>query len=143
MLDPLECDVLSEAQDERETRLYKTTQREIYDAAALRRSQYSNHLYVGCSWMPDTVSGCEVVLHTSTHLLESTTSNIAILKLSSSGQAEWLTPRLDREETPFLDGVMRRYLLDEGVIREAILTVNDWECAKREGWRVIGFNGLR
>jgi hypothetical protein len=38
---------------------------------------------------------------------------------------------------------MRQYLLAEGVIREEDLTVDDWEKAKREGRRVIGFNGLR
>lgn len=42
-----------------------------------------------------------------------------------------------------MDGVMRQYLLAEGVIREEDLTVDDWEEAKREGRRVIGFNGLR
>jgi len=38
---------------------------------------------------------------------------------------------------------MRRYLLDEGIISEEELGVGDLEAAKREGRRVLGFNGLR
>jgi branched-subunit amino acid aminotransferase/4-amino-4-deoxychorismate lyase len=84
----------------------------------------------------------EVLLRTSTHLLETVTSNIAIYS-PREGQPDWATPRLHPKERPFLDGVMRQYLLAEGVIREEDLTVDDWEKAKREGRRVIGFNGLR
>jgi branched-subunit amino acid aminotransferase/4-amino-4-deoxychorismate lyase len=80
----------------------------------------------------------EVLLHTSTHLLETATSNIAIQ--TSDG---WITPRLNRETSPFLNGVMRRYLLDQGVISDGDLTVEDLEQAKKDGRRVIGFNGLR
>jgi len=38
---------------------------------------------------------------------------------------------------------MRRYLLDQGAIKEGELGIEDFEKAKREGKRVIGFNGLR
>ena len=86
----------------------------------------------------------EVLLHTDTHILETTTSNIALhLPLSVPGKPEWVTPRLDKDRLPFLDGVMRRRLIVIGVLREGEVTVQDWERAKREGTRVIGFNGLR
>jgi branched-subunit amino acid aminotransferase/4-amino-4-deoxychorismate lyase len=81
----------------------------------------------------------EILLHTSTHLLETATSNIAI----QTERGGWITPKLDRGETPFLDGVMRRYLLDRGLIKEGELGIEDYEKAKRDGRRVIGFNGLR
>jgi branched-subunit amino acid aminotransferase/4-amino-4-deoxychorismate lyase len=81
----------------------------------------------------------EVLLHTSTHLLETATSNIAI----QTERGEWITAKLDRGETPFLDGVMRRYLLDQGLVKEGELDIEDYEKAKRDGRRVIGFNGLR
>jgi branched-subunit amino acid aminotransferase/4-amino-4-deoxychorismate lyase len=81
----------------------------------------------------------EILLHTSTHLLETATSNIAI----QAETGEWITPKLDRGKTPFLDGVMRRYLLDQGSIKEGELSVEDYEKSKREGRRIVGFNGLR
>jgi len=81
----------------------------------------------------------EIFLHTSTHLLETATSNIAIQSVTG----EWITPRLDRKVTPFLDGVMRRFLLDQGLIKEGELDIDDFEKAKRDGKRLIGFNGLR
>ena len=86
----------------------------------------------------------EVLLHTPTHLLETTTSNIA-LHMPSLGPdcPQWVTPKLDQEHLPFLDGVMRRYLIDEGVVREGEVTVEDWEDARKGGRRVVGFNGLR
>jgi branched-subunit amino acid aminotransferase/4-amino-4-deoxychorismate lyase len=81
----------------------------------------------------------EILLNTSTHLLETATSNIAI----QTETGEWITPKLDRTKTPFLDGVMRRYLLDQGLIKEGELGVEDFEKAREEGRRIIGFNGLR
>jgi len=81
----------------------------------------------------------EVLLHTSTYILETATSNIAI----QSQTGEWITPILNREKTPFLEGVMRRYLLEHGVIGQGELTLRDFEEAKRDGRRIIGFNGLR
>ena len=86
----------------------------------------------------------EVLLHTDTHILETTTSNIALhLPLSAPGEPEWVTPKLDKDWVPFLDGVMRRHLLKICMLREGEVTVQDWERAKRDGTRVIGFNGLR
>jgi hypothetical protein len=38
---------------------------------------------------------------------------------------------------------MRRYLLDQGLIVEGELGIEDYEMARKEGRRVIGFNGLR
>jgi branched-subunit amino acid aminotransferase/4-amino-4-deoxychorismate lyase len=81
----------------------------------------------------------EILLHTSTQLLETATSNIAI----QTETGEWITPKLNKKGTPFLDGVMRRYLLDQGFIKESELRVEDFEKAQRKGKRVIGFNGLR
>ncbi len=91
-----------------------------------------------------TTPAPEVLLHTATHILETTTSNIALhIPPSDSSEPEWVTPYLDRQQLPFLNGVMRQRLLEDGVIREGEVTVDDWETVKREGRRVIGFNGLR
>jgi branched-subunit amino acid aminotransferase/4-amino-4-deoxychorismate lyase len=86
-----------------------------------------------------TKANKEVLLRTSTQLLETATSNIAV----ENEKGEWITPKLDREETPFLDGVMRRYLLDQELIKEGELNIEDYEKAREEGRRIIGFNGLR
>jgi len=115
----------------------------------LLNEEVSVSLYCQAMWLNRAVgipssSTPEVLLHTDTHVLETTTSNIAIqIPSSNPGQPEWVTPQLDSERLPFLDGVMRRHLLAEGVIREGQVTVADWEEAKNEGRRVIGFNGLR
>ncbi|RXK38603.1 TIGR00730 family protein [Tremella mesenterica] len=130
VLDPLETDLSTETQSQRDCRLYKTTSRQIYDQAAERGA-------AGASG-----SHPEVLLHTKSVLLETNTSNIAIY-LPVPGMPDWATPRLDRKTAPFLDGVMRRYLLEKGIVREVDLTVDDWEAAQRDGRRVIGFNGLR
>lgn len=87
----------------------------------------------------DDKANKEILLHTSTHLLETATSNIAI----QSEAGDWITPILDPTKTPFLDGVMRRYLLDQGLIKEGELHIEDFEKARNDGRRVIGFNGLR
>jgi hypothetical protein len=34
-------------------------------------------------------------------------------------------------------------LIDEGVVKESELTISDYEQARKDGRRVIGFNGLR
>jgi len=87
---------------------------------------------------PD-IPGVEILLHTSTHILETATSNIAI----QTQEGTWITPILDREKTPFLAGVMRGYLLDKGEITEGEVSVQDILEARKDGRRVIGFNGLR
>ena len=89
--------------------------------------------------LADTTPRPEVLIHANGYLLETATSNIAI----QSQLGEWETPRLDRVERPFLDGVMRQFLIEEGVMKEADLTVEDYEQAREDGRRVIGFNGLR
>lgn len=107
----------------------------IYDEASARaRTSLPSRLV-----QANDKANKEILLRTSTHLLETATSNIAI----QSETGEWITPKLDRKKTPFLDGVMRRYLLDQGAIEEGELGIDDFEKAKREGTRVIGFNGLR
>jgi len=115
--------------------MYKTTNRKIYDEASARARTFTQSLLC----LADVKADKEILLHTSTHLLETATSNIAI----QTETGEWITPRLDRTKTPFLDGVMRRYLLDQGLIKEGELSVEDFENAKTEERRVIGFNGLR
>jgi branched-subunit amino acid aminotransferase/4-amino-4-deoxychorismate lyase len=86
----------------------------------------------------------EVILHDGAHLLETVTSNIAIhMPTSNPDEPEWVTPRLETHSRPFLHGVMRRYLLERGIVREDDITVANWEEARRDGRRVIGFNGLR
>lgn len=84
-----------------------------------------------------------MVLHTATHLLETNISNIALQIPSGSGELEWVTPRLDGDRLPFLDGVVRRFLLEQGRIREGQITLEDWTRCARDGLRVIVFNGLR
>ncbi|OXG21545.1 lysine decarboxylase [Cryptococcus neoformans Tu401-1] len=125
VLDPAVTDVRGEDPSNVKFRLYKTSQRELYDLAYERGS---------------TLSPChpEVLLHTSTHLLETTTSNVAIL--SPSGR--WITPSVS-SSTPLLNGVVRRFLLANGAIEEGELTLADFERVKAEGGRIIGFNGLR
>jgi branched-subunit amino acid aminotransferase/4-amino-4-deoxychorismate lyase len=148
ILDAENTDIASESLDEIDLRLYKTTSRIVYDAATARASQ--SH-FVILSPIPSAryakvadgaaniLPGAEVLLHSNGKLLETATSNIAI----QSPSGEWTTPILDCRKSPFLDGVMRRYLLDEGIISEGELGVGDLKAAKRDGRRVIGFNGLR
>ncbi|WWD16023.1 hypothetical protein CI109_100448 [Kwoniella shandongensis] len=126
VLDPRSAKISTENQEELDLRLYKTTNRQMYDRAYER----------GATISP---AHPEVLLHTRSHLLETTTSNIAI-QIPTIG---WMTPRLSKNETPFLNGVMRRYLLQQGVVKEGELRMEDFIRAKRQGWRVIGFNGLR
>jgi len=115
--------------------MFKTTNRVIYDEASARaRRSLPSRLI-----QADDKANKEILLHTTTRLLETATSNIAI----QSETGEWITPRLDRKGTPFLDGVMRRYLLDQGSIKEGELGIEDFEKARNEGRRIIGFNGLR
>lgn len=102
-------------------RLFKTEHRKAYVDAAGR------------------VGDGEVLMHDGSRLLETATANIAIRVPTAQGW-EWVTPRLER--TPFLTGTMRKYLFEQGVLREGSLGVEDWERARREGWRVIGFNGF-
>ena len=125
VLDPHTSILDEEGEEETDCRLYKTTHRQVYDQAARR------------------VSGAEVLLHTNDLLLETNTSNVAFWSPQAGSGPLWATPRLRRREAAFLDGVMRRHLLEAGVVREEDLTIEDWERAKRDGVRVIGFNGLR
>jgi branched-subunit amino acid aminotransferase/4-amino-4-deoxychorismate lyase len=91
---------------------------------------------------PD-ISHPEVLLHTSTHILETATSNIAFhAPTSCPGEPQWITPSLTAEK-PFLNGVMRQYLLEKGIVRDENVSIERWEQVKRDGTRVIGFNGLR
>ncbi|WVF72080.1 hypothetical protein IAT40_006892 [Kwoniella sp. CBS 6097] len=160
VLDPVDTDLSLESNGELDLRLYKTTDRGMYDEA---------HARGGALLSPDLHP--EVLLHTSTRILETTTSNIAVLptvppaNLSDSGTdssptRKWLTPRLrstnanercdeDEEDQEkgrggiFLNGVMRRYLLENGIIQESDITVDQLLQIWRDGGRIIGFNGLR
>jgi hypothetical protein len=122
---------------DRDVWLYKTTQRAHYDAASVRGGP----------------SHPEVLLHTTTHLLETATSNVALrLPLHPNADAagtleyEWVTPCLS-ETRPFLDGTVRQELLERGVLREGEVTMEDWERCRVESTDgevvVVGFNGLR
>ncbi|WVQ98850.1 hypothetical protein IAU59_005981 [Kwoniella sp. CBS 9459] len=177
VLDPVDTDLFAESPDELDLRLYKTTDRAIYDNAYARG---------GTLFGPEVHP--EVLLHTALHVLETTTSNIAVLPaliLPSGSRAsaprssrdlsddrKWLTPRLvnhqnstwpdspegdderdgksenhrrgrGRGRAAFLNGVMRRYLLDAGIIEECDITVDDIRQIWKDGGRIIGFNGLR
>lgn len=147
VLDPAVTDVRGEDPSNVNFRLYKTSQRELYDLAYERGSKCLKVLFFMAvkqfgsdKHTLGTLSPCqpEVLLHTSTHLLETTTSNVAIL--SPSGR--WITPSVS-SSTPLLNGVVRRFLLANGVIEEGELTLADFESVKAEGGRIIGFNGLR
>ncbi|KAK4686873.1 cytokinin riboside 5'-monophosphate phosphoribohydrolase, partial [Tremellales sp. Uapishka_1] len=127
VLDPID----TEPEDDPHLRMYKTVERSMYDCASARGSKLHPEL-----------SHPEVLLHTSTHLLESATSNIAVYR-PEPGQPDWLTPILDTKEAPFLPGVMREYLLESKIIREGEVRLEDWAEVKRDGGRLIGFNGLR
>lgn len=67
-------------------------------------------------------SGDEVVFVYDGLLTDTTYSNIIL----DMGDGRWLSPR-----TPLLRGVMRQYLLDEGVIEEADLEVSHLEQCRR------------
>ncbi|WVQ69967.1 uncharacterized protein L199_008191 [Kwoniella botswanensis] len=132
ILDPQDTSINSDPTEETDLRLYKTVNREIYDEAYER----------GQTNTTDT-SHNEVLLHTSTEILETTTSNTAIL-LPNSHSPKWITPVLSKD-TPFLNGVMRRYLLFQGVIEEGQVTIDMLNEVREagKGGRIIGFNGLR
>lgn len=144
MLDPQNSNISAETPEEIDLRLYKTTNRAIYDEATARTRKCPachehNEMTITEGVLAETNPKPEILLHSNGYLLETATSNIAI----QSHSGEWVTPRLDRGNIPFLDGVMRRYLIEQEVIRESDLTAGDYEQAKKEGRRVIGFNGLR
>lgn len=101
----------------------KTTNRRIYDEARQR-----NHL-------PSLPSPTDVLLYNSEQLItETTIFNVAFYR--SSG---WITPALS---SGCLPGVMRRWLLEEGRIREdheGILT----RSVVKEGELILLFNGAQ
>lgn len=150
VLDPEASDITSETDEEKDHRLYKTESRAVYDDA-LRRGSKLHSMFDGMNLTDLLAAGFtsslpppEVLLRTTTHILESVTSNIAFhLPSTDPTEPEWITPQLHWDRWPFLDGVMRRYLLDQKVIREGEVTLGDWERVKETGRRVIGFNGLR
>lgn len=71
-------------------------------------------------------------------------SNIAfhVPDLADPSQPEWITPA-EEDATPFLPGVMRRYLLGRGVLREGRVTVRQYRQWVKEGKQIVGMNGLR
>ena len=94
---------------------HKTTRREVYDEARTQR--------------PD----CDDVIlwNGRGELTESTIANLA-LRI----QGQWYTPPI---ESGLLPGVMRAHLLDEGHLREGILTKDDLAQADEVGL----FNSVR
>ncbi|EKD01354.1 hypothetical protein A1Q2_04342 [Trichosporon asahii var. asahii CBS 8904] len=104
--------------DQVDLRRYKTTRREVYEAAQARFADKEAH--------------AEVLLwNESGEALEGTTSNFAIL--SPNG---WVTPK----SRGILPGTARAALLDAGEIREVDrISVDEVKQAER----VVCFNGLR
>lgn len=49
----------------------------------------------------------------------------------------------DEAVAVFLDGVVRQELLSRGMIKEGVVTIDDFELCKRVKRPVVGFNGLR
>ncbi|WRT67239.1 uncharacterized protein IL334_004205 [Kwoniella shivajii] len=127
VIDPDVTEPTSESSEQVDLRLYKTVNRDMYDDAYSRG---------GALVSPDIHP--EVLLHTRTQILETTTSNIAVQLPNSE---RWVTPKLGKDH-PFLNGVMRRYLLAKGIIEQGEVTLDMIEEVK-EGGRIIGFNGLR
>lgn len=81
-------------------------------------------------------------------MLETVTSNVAVrvpqeraAAMGAPTEAEWVwvTPG----SPALLPGTVRAELLDSGFIVEGRVRVEDWLQAKAEGWKVVGFNGLR
>lgn len=108
----------SPRQAEERYRLYKTTRREVYEAAQARFADKEPH--------------AEVLLWNSEGMaLEGTTSNFAV-----QTPAGWITPKVHE----LLPGTCRRYLVDAGVVKEVdAISLQDVKAAPR----VICFNGLR
>ncbi|WVR05150.1 hypothetical protein IAU60_002162 [Kwoniella sp. DSM 27419] len=127
LFDPQVTQLSSDSSDSIDLRLYKTTSRDMYDAAYSRGGELAPTLHP------------EVLLHTPTHVLETSTSNIAIL---AAGSQKWITSRLSAS-APFLNGVMRRYLLSLDIMEEGDISPDLLRQVWRDGGRIIGFNGLR
>jgi len=73
---------------------------------------------------------------------ETSFANIAVFVPIDGHPAKWLTPQ-ENEASPFLPGVMRRHLLEQGILRTGRITVSDLRRWVKENRRVIGMNGLR
>lgn len=73
---------------------------------------------------------------------ETSFANLAIHLPLADGGPEWLTPE-ENATSPFLPGVMRGHLLEQGILRTGRITVRDFRKWVAEGRRVIGMNGLR
>ncbi len=59
------------------------------------------------------------------------------------GEPEWVTPIIRRKDACLLNGVVRRELLERGLIREADVTMDNWQQCVKEDRDVVGFNGFR
>jgi len=73
---------------------------------------------------------------------ETSFANFAVFLPVDGHAARWLTPE-ENEASPFLPGVMRRHLLEQGIVRTGKITVSDLRRWVKENRRVIGMNGLR
>ncbi len=126
---PIYLDSEATAAGDLSFRAHKTERRDVYDAAAAR----------GPGAHP------EVLLHDGENVLETVTSNVAVrMPRDAAGAASdaewtWVTPRTGA----ILPGTVRAELLEKGDVVEGVVSLEDWRCAGREGWKVVGFNALR
>ncbi|TFL06813.1 aminotransferase [Pterulicium gracile] len=105
----------------------KTTLRDHYDQARSRAK------------IPSLTSPADVVLHNNQHLVtETSISNVAVWRQKGYG-SYWITPHTN---TGCLPGVLRRWLLEQGRIREAMPN-DDLSLERiRPGDWLLLFNGV-
>ncbi|KAG0330073.1 Glucose-6-phosphate 1-dehydrogenase [Dissophora globulifera] len=102
--------------------MHKTTEREVYNDARTRRGLGPITAPKG----PD--EPFDVILYNEfDEVMEGTIANIAIeVEDPETGKLEWITPPVS---CGLLAGVMRRKLLEEGQLRERVITVDDLKQA--------------
>ncbi|KAI7828662.1 aminotransferase [Gamsiella multidivaricata] len=115
---------------------HKTTEREVYNEARQR-------LGLGPITAPkNSDKPFDVILYNlDEEIMETTIANIAIeVKNPDSGELEWVTPPVS---SGLLCGTMRRKLLEEGKLKERVITVDDLKNAALENRRIKCFNSVR
>ncbi|KAF8973396.1 hypothetical protein BGZ46_009935 [Entomortierella lignicola] len=129
---------------------HKTTERSVYDDARSRRALIlfsTDYDYVcvglgplGAPRSPD--EPFDVIMYNQyNEITETTIANIAIeVESSDSGNLEWITPPLS---SGLLAGTMRQNLLENGELRERVITVNDLKKAVQDNRRIKCFNSVR
>ncbi|KAI8371009.1 aminotransferase [Blakeslea trispora] len=113
--------------------LHKTTHRDIYEQARLRTQ---------CNYHAAPKEPFDVVLYNMNHqITETSIANIAIGVPQKGGTGyDWKTPPV---QSGLLPGVFRSYLIQQGWIREAEITVHDLIQANQQGDPIICFNSVR